>query len=93
MYRINIRNLVLSKLGICREYHIQPSEIDRLTFAEYEIMLNEIQHHIKEQEKQNEQQQKEMASMKSGMNPNNMKMPSMSNMKMPSMPTVSVPKF
>jgi len=88
--------LVKNKLYICREYHIQPSEIDRLPYYEYEWMLEEINLIQKEQEKQNEAQQKEYDSMRSSMNPNSMmknassSMPNMSNMKMPQM---KIPKF
>ena len=32
MYRINTANLVQNKLFICKEWHIQPSEIDRMFY-------------------------------------------------------------
>lgn len=91
MYRVDLRNLVKNKLFICREYHIQPSEIDKFKYYEYEWILEEIKVIEKEQEKQNEKQQKEMSSMKSQYNPQNM----MSNMKMPSMtmPKINIPKI
>ena len=88
--------MVKNKLYICREYHIQPSEIDRLPYYEYEWMLEEINLIQKEQEKQQEEQNKEYASMRNSMNPNSMmknaasSMPNMSNMKMP---TMQIPKF
>ncbi len=67
LYQVDIRNLVRNKLNICKEYHIQPSEIDRLQYYEYEYMLEEINKDIKEQEKrqkeQDKQQQKTMGSM------------------------------
>jgi len=92
MYRINIESLVRNKLYICKDFHIQPSEIDRMWYFEYEQILKEINAHIKEQEKQNEEQQKQYGNLQKNMNPssmmNNMKMPSM-----PKMPTISMPKL
>ena len=91
MYRINIRNLVLSKLGICREYHIQPSEILRMPYYQYEIILEEIKVIQKQQEEQSNQQQKDYDSMKNKYNPSSI-MKGMGNMNM-NMPKVSIPKF
>ncbi len=96
MYRINTASLVRNKLYICKEWHIQPSEIDKLPFYEYEQILEEIHIVQKEQEKQQKEQEKQYAGM--NMNPKSM-MNSMRN-SMPSfntnsfkMPTVSMPKF
>lgn len=91
MFRVDLKSLVKNKLLICRDYHVQPSEIGQMRYYEYEWILEEIQVIQKEQEKQNEQQQKEMASMRSSYNPQKM----MSNMKMPSMnmPKVNIPKL
>lgn len=92
MYQINIESLVRNKLYICKDFHIQPSEIDRMWYFEYEQILKEINAHIKEQEKQNEEQQKQYDNLQKNMNPrsmmNSMKMPSM-----PKMPTISMPKI
>lgn len=99
MFRINLRNLVKNKLFICKEYHLQPSEIDRLYYYEYEWILEEINILQKEQEKQNEAQQKEYDSMRGNMNMgkmmNNMKssMPNLGSMKMPNMGQLKIPKF
>ena len=76
---------------------MQPSEIDKFPFYEYEWILEEIKILQKEQEKQQEQNDKGLGPL-SGMNPskmmNNMtsgmKMPNMSSM---SMPKMSIPKF
>lgn len=92
MYQIDVRNLVKNKLYICRDYHIQPSEIERLPFYEYEYMLEDINKIAKEQEEENKKQQEDMENMRSNMNPKNM-MNSMGNFKMPSMPKMSIPKF
>lgn len=96
MYRINTASLVRNKLFICKEWHIQPSEIDRLPYYDYELICEEINIVQKEQEKKQQEQEKQYSGMQSSMNPNRM-MNSMRNsmpgMKMPSLPTVSMPKI
>jgi hypothetical protein len=91
MYRIDLENLVRNKLYICKEYHIQPSEIDRMMYFDYETMLEEIKQIQTNQEKENEKQQEEYDKMQSSMNPASM----MRNMQMPKMqmPSFSMPKF
>lgn len=91
MFRIDLKNLVKNKLYICKEYHIQPSELDKLVYYEYEWILEEIKILQKEQEKQQEAQSKEYESMRKYSNPSSM----MNNFKMPnlSMPQVHIPKF
>lgn len=86
--------MVRNKLRISKEWNIQPSEIDRLAFYEYEQILEEINIIQKEEEKR----QKEENKQYNNMNPKSM-MSSMRN-SMPSfntnsfkMPTVSMPKF
>ena len=59
MYRIDLENLVRNKLYICKEYHIQPSEIDRMMYFDYETMLEEIKQIQTNQEKENEKQQEQ----------------------------------
>lgn len=88
--------MVRNKLHICKDWHIQPSEIDRLPYYEYELICQEINIINKEQEKEDKKQQKQYDSMQKSMNPssymNQMKhsMPSMNNI---SMPKVNMPKF
>lgn len=102
LWRINIKNLAKNKLFICKDWHIQPSEIDNMVFYEYEWILESINKNNKEeaerQEKENERYEKMQSSYK---NPSQLasgyKMPnygsfgSGGSFKMPSMP--SMPKF
>lgn len=95
MYRVDVRNLVKNKLYLCRDYHIQPSEIDRMAFFEYEYMLEDVKQIQKEQEKEQEKRDKEQESMKHSMNPNTMMRnmsQSLPNVKMPSIPQMKIPK-
>lgn len=95
MFKIDLANLVKNKLYICKEYHIQPSEIDRMYFYDYETMMFEIKNIQVEQEKENEKQQKEYENMQKGMNVSSMMTAAQQSMKMPSisMPSISMPKF
>ena len=107
MFRINLENLIKNKIYIAREYHIQPSEIDKIPFYEYEIYLEQMNLIAKKQEEENRKQQEEYEGMRSSMNPAKMmngmksgmsmpKMPSASSMtapSMPKMPTISIPKI
>lgn len=81
--------MVRNKLYICKEYHIQPSEIDRLVFFEYEYMLEDIKAEQKEAERRNAEEEKKYSSMNKVPNYNQMmsnvgrSMPSLSSFKMP----------
>lgn len=89
MWRVDVRNLVRSKLYICRDYHIQPSEIDRMVYFEFEYIIEDVNKEAKEQEKKNKEEQKQYESMRKGTS--SYKTPQAP--KMPSMPKVSIPKF
>lgn len=90
LLRVNLRNLVKNELYICKEWHIQPSEIDRLPYYEYEWILEYINEDHKEQEKRSKEEEKQYDSMKKGMpNMNNM----MKGYQQPTLPKVSLPKF
>lgn len=88
LFLVDIRNLVRNKLNICKEYHIQPSEIDRMPFYEYEYMLEDINSDIKEQEKRQKEEEKKYGNISSPPNYNQM----MGNA-MRSMPKFNMPKL
>lgn len=89
--------MVRNKLFIAKEWHIQPSEIDRMFFYEFELVKQEINVAIREQEKQNKEQEKQYSDIHRSMNPssmmNSMRSMNMPGMKMPAMPTMSMPRF
>ena len=91
IWRVDVRNLVRSKLIISRDYHIQPSEIDKMVYFEYEYILEDVNEERKEQEKKNQEDEKKYGNLMGGMNPNSM-MRNM-NKNMPSMPKFNMPKF
>ena len=81
--------MVRNKLLICKEYNIQPSELDRMAFYEYEQILEEINIIQKDEEKRQKEQEK--AYGKQPYNSNSM-MNSMKN-SMPKMPSISMPNI
>lgn len=95
MYKINTGNLAQNKILICKEWNIQPSEIDRMPFYEYEMMREQISTIQKEQEKRQKEEEKKYSGMKQNMNPASMmnSMRNMPGMKMPSLPRVSMPRI
>lgn len=84
MLRVNIRNLLKNKLMICKDYHIQPSEIDSMAYFEYGWLLEEINVYVKEQEERQKAEQEEYDQSR------NFKMPNVNSFKMPSF---SMPKL
>lgn len=88
-FRINTENLIKNKLYISREYHLQFSEIDKLPYYEYEIVLEEINAIAKKQEKENEKQSQGLGNLSPEKYAKSMQN-SMNNFKMP---TVSMPKI
>ena len=93
MFKVNTEDSVKSNLYICKEYHIQPSEILRMPYYQYEIILEEIKVIQKQQEEQNNQQQKDYSNMRNQYNPSNIMKGMNNSMNNISMPKISIPKF
>ena len=90
LWQVDVKNLVQNKVFICKEYHIQPSEIDRMVFFEYEYLLEYIRNEQKEQKKQREEEEKKYGNMNI---PNYSSMMNGVSKNIPSLPKVSIPKF
>ena len=86
IYKVSVVNSVRNSLFICREYHIQPSEILRMPYWIYEEYLANIKDIQKKEEKEQKDQDKRYNSIMP-------KMPSMPKMSAPAMPKISIPKF
>lgn len=93
MFRVNIENLVRNKLYICKDYHIQPSEIDRMMFFDYETILEEINVLQKEQEKQQQEQEKAYGNLSPSSMTRSMNQQMNHQMESFKMPRVEMPKF
>jgi hypothetical protein len=57
LFRIDLINYIKVKSILAKEFHIQPSEIDKMPAWEYELFMKEINQAVKEE---NERNQKEM---------------------------------
>lgn len=89
LFKINISNLIQIKAALAKNFHIQPSEIDKMPMWEYEMFLDELNKLVKEE---NNQQQSEMDKyhVKDYMNAANPKnIQKMASPKMPKMPDFS----
>lgn len=76
-----------NKLFICKDWHLQPSEIDKVPFYEYELYLEAINANNKEEAERQEKENKQYEAMnKQYKNP-------ASSFKAPSMPSFSMPSF
>ena len=80
-------------LYICKDYHIQPSEIDKMPYYQYELYLEEINAIQKQQEKENEKYEKEQAQISKSMNPNSMMNSIGRNTPNMNIPKMNIPKF
>ena len=87
-------NYIKVKSLLAKDFHIQPSEIDKMPAWEYELFMKEINQAVKEE---NERNQKEMDKagvdkMQKMSDPKHMQsmqnkyIPNMGSFKMPSMP-------
>ena len=88
LWKINVTGLISTKASIAKNFHISPTEIDKMMYWEYELFLDALNEQIKEE---NEQQQNEMDKdvdryRKMASNPSKL-------MKSPKMPNISIPKF
>lgn len=85
--------MVKNRLYICKEYHIQPSEILSMPYYEYELILEEIKVIQKNQEQENKRQEEEHSRMQKTFNPNSMMSSMNRNMGSMNLPKVNIPKF
>lgn len=92
-FRIDSEQMFKNFLYICKDYHIQPSEINQMPYYQYELYLEEIKVIQKQQEKENEKQEKQQSQMMKGMNPSSMMNNINRNMPSMNIPKVNIPKF
>lgn len=57
LFKINIMNYITNKASLAKNFHIQPSETDKMPMWEYELFMNALNDQIKSE---NDQHQKEM---------------------------------
>ena len=93
LWMINIENLIANKVHLAKNFHIQPSEVDKMPMWEYEIFLKTLNEVVDEENKkqQGEMDKYDINSYKKMANPPNMN--KMMNPTMPKMPSMNMPKF
>ena len=99
LFKIDIVNYIKNKAALAKNFHIQPSEIDKMPTWEYEYFMMALNDLVNDE---NEEQKKEMSKYnidqyKKMANPNSYKNmangPKMPNMTMPSMKMPDMGKF
>lgn len=94
LWKLELFGFVGLKASLAKNFHIQPTEIDKMPMWEFELFMKHLNNQIKdENDKQKEEMDKSgISNMQKNMN-NPSKMAG--NMKMPSMkmPSMKMPKF
>ena len=94
LFRIDLINYIKVKSILAKEFHIQPSEIDKMPAWEYELFMREINQAVKEENDRNKKEMDNAGIDKVQKMSDPKYMQSMQNKytpKMPSMP--SIPKL
>lgn len=92
-FQINIENLVRNKVALVRNFHIQPSEIDRMPYWEYEYFTKFANEMIEEENKQQKEGNEDYSMDAMERKSNSMMRNASSQFKMPKMPSISTPKI
>lgn len=66
MWKMDVGNLIKNKASLLKNFHLPPSELDKMPMWEYELMMKELNGMIEEENKMQEDQMRE-----SGMDPRN----------------------
>lgn len=57
LFTIDLQNFIYIKAILAKEFHIQPSELERMPAWEYELFMQEINKAIKEDNKRNKEEE------------------------------------
>lgn len=92
LFRINLVENIKIKAALAKQFHIQPSELDKMYFWEYELFIMQINDLVKSE---NDQQKAEMDKYHVGeymnmANPRNMQKMMNKGMNMPKMPNMDM---
>lgn len=95
LWMINIENLVTNKVHLAKNFHIQPSEVDKMPMWEYEMFMKTLNEVVDEENKKQEGEMSKynIDSYRKMADPSNMN--KMMNPTMPKMPNMnfSMPKI
>ena len=92
LFKVNIENLVQSKVVICKNFNIQPSELERMAYWEYEMTVKECEKIAEEEKKRQEEQQDGQPGAKGYQSQANRMMRSYQS-QMPRIPNPTMPKM
>ena len=92
LFRINLVENIKIKAALAKQFHIQPSELDKMYFWEYELFIMQINDLVKSE---NDQQKAEMDKYHVGeymnmANPRNMQKMMNKGMNIPKMPNMDM---
>ena len=93
LLRIDLINYVKVKATLSKEFHIQPSETDKMVGWEYELFLKQLNELVKEENERNKQDESNtsMKDYQKMTNPNYIK--GMQSQMMPKMDSFKMPKI
>lgn len=98
LFKIDLINYIKNKAALAKNFHIQPSELDKMPTWEYEYFMMALNDMVNEE---NDEQKKEMAKyniedykkMANPKNYQNAAQPKMPSVSMPNIQTPKMPKF
>ena len=98
LFIIDLARLAELKATLAKNFHIQPSELDKMPFWEYELFLKFLNKQIEEENKRNEDEMKKykINETMQAANPRNlskMMNPSKFTPKMPNFGSMQTPQF
>ena len=56
LFQVNITRMIQNKASLAKNFHVQPSEIDRMQYWEYEMFIKELSDMVEQENKQQEEQ-------------------------------------
>jgi hypothetical protein len=98
LFKIDLINYIKNKAALAKNFHIQPSELDKMPTWEYEYFMMALNDMVNEE---NDEQKKEMAKyniedykkMANPKNYQNAAQPKMPSVSMPNIQAPKMPKF
>ena len=93
LWKIDILNLIKSKAVLAKNFHIQPSEIDKMPMWEYEIFMEAINDLVKEENKEQQSQMDKYGANNAMKTTNLNNINKMQKFATPKIPNFNIPKF
>lgn len=78
LFLVSLPNMISVKASLSKEFHIPPSEIDKMAYWEYELYIKELSRLVKEENDKHEKEQ------------TNQKLP---KIQQPKLPEIKIPQY